>query len=132
MIDLPVGDVCPSGGNKTVTYDITCDPNTTEPVILNANEFSIDKCNNVIKMKTIWACPVNKFKAWYSSFGMNKYVIATIFSLIGLFYVFLGTKFQDYTVPILIALCFSIIMKSVISNLLSININFLGMFNYII
>jgi len=51
-LTLPIGESCGDSKNYTINYDIECDPNQSDTLILNGEDFNANKCENTIKMKS--------------------------------------------------------------------------------
>jgi hypothetical protein len=78
----------------------------------NEDQFDPESCNNILKFTTKRACRVTKFSPWYKDLGLPKSVIGLILGLIGLFFVFLGSKYFAFTSAAIIAICSGLIIKS--------------------
>lgn len=117
LIDLPEGDPCPKGGNYTIQLDLTCDPSEKKNKMLNRMDFNPDSCYNVFKFVTPYACPMIKFTAWYQSFYVHKYVIASLMVLIGFSLVFLGNHFPKISSALIISVGAGIAAHKILGNL---------------
>lgn len=119
ILNLPKTEhTCHRGGPIITIFDILCDHNASETVILNPEEFSIDSCNNIIKMKSKYACSEGEFISWYSKLngiGINKYIIGSFLGLFGLFFTIFGEHFFKITTCIIITCCSGLILKSILS-----------------
>lgn len=80
--------------------------------LTNEDQFDSDKCANILKFSTRRACRTTQFRPWYKDLGLPKSVIGLCLGLIGLFFLFLGAKYFDYTSMIIIGACSGLIIKS--------------------
>jgi hypothetical protein len=99
------GDICSADSSKnyTVTYEMDCIQNATdvEYQISNPDDFNINSCNNVIKVRTTEACPDVNY--YIISALLNKYKLEAGIAIIifGVFLLFLGNKFIYITVVLI-------------------------------
>jgi hypothetical protein len=112
ILTLPHGGICKKGGNNTVTVELLCNMDENTLKMTNEDQFDPESCSNVLKFTTKRACRVTKFSPWYKDLGLPKSVVGLILGLIGLFFVFLGSKYFAITSAAIIAICSGLIIKS--------------------
>jgi hypothetical protein len=114
-ISLPPGDSCPTGdGNRTITYQIACEPNEQGIKHLNPSEFDPDSCENTLKFSSHVACPKIRFFSWYYSDILPKFIVAAIFSMLGFFILFTGVSFPKINTTLCITLVITILSNVIV------------------
>lgn len=98
------------GENYVVTYEIQCDKEALNPIILNGDEFDIKKCQNTLKFKTIHACPDTNILSIIKFFESKKEIFASIIIIGGLYLLILGTKLIGPTTYLISVVCIASIV----------------------
>ena len=92
-LELPSGEICKKNGSNPILfktfYEFTCDQNKTLE-INKLSTFNASSCTNTIRMNSKYACPGEKFRAWYKQFGVPKKSIAVALILIGIYFLVFG------------------------------------------
>jgi hypothetical protein len=101
-ITMATGEICQADNsrNYTVTYDMECLQNSqsTEFEVINKNAFSLNTCDNLIKVRTSEACPDINYYIISAFLDKYKLYAGVILIILGLFLIFLGNKFIKLTV----------------------------------
>lgn len=99
QITLNSGDVC-DDKKYSVTYNILCNPEMEKGVVKfnNEDEFSVNKCNNVLNGQSRAACPFVNY--YIIAYFLNQYslFLGAAIIVIGLFLLILGLKFIKATI----------------------------------
>jgi hypothetical protein len=115
VINLPKGEKCLSDPNKyyRTTYIITCDHDVSKVIIDNSNDLNVQKCENVIKMRSKHACPNNKINGLSIALERNSKFFGIFLIFFGIFFTFFSYKYSDFTqflIGILTFIFFSIFL----------------------
>lgn len=99
-IAFPQGESCLNGNTSSyynTKYIIQCDHSVPNVMFDNPTEISIDKCDNVIKMRSQYACPDIVRYSLSNTMRNNKIIIGLIILFIGIYFCFFAYKFLKPT-----------------------------------
>jgi hypothetical protein len=97
---LPKGDRCVFNGTQTfyqISYLITCDEGIERLTVDNPQEFNIQQCENIIKMRSKHACPNYTMYSLSSTIRDNSFLFGLILIIQGLYFIFFAYRFLKFT-----------------------------------
>jgi hypothetical protein len=99
-ITYPDGDRCPYSNTTTyysTTYQIKCDMDIARVTVDNPNSISINQCQNVIKMRSKFACPDDNKYSLSMAIHESRIILGLGLMACGIYYCFLAYKYLRYT-----------------------------------
>jgi hypothetical protein len=124
-ISLGEGDVCGQAQGKVQKYktylEIQCDEQEKFARIENFNDFSPDKCENTLILKSKYGCPVGSYRPWYEMFPVDKQIVAIGLIIIGVFLMIFGEKFYTANVMVIVGLFAGIILYNMFGKTMSLH-----------
>lgn len=128
-IILPEGDVCNKTKHNETRYqtivEMECDPTIPFVKVIKPLDFKLERCVNVIRMKSSHgnlinnlACSKGKFVSWWNQFGLNKEIIAVILIAFGVLFVLWGNKYFAFNITVTIGLFSAVVLYFLLSKYL--------------
>jgi hypothetical protein len=91
---MPQGN-CKSNKLSNVTVELICDINS-EIKLINIGEFDSQKCDNILKFNTKYACKTKKYNPWYKIKDISYSLISIICGIFGIFFMVQGYNFYTF------------------------------------
>jgi hypothetical protein len=107
-VKLPSGDLCDVEKNYTTTLELQCSSHAVGLTFINPEEFNPASCHNHLILSSTSFCNSDVYIPWYMI--IDPRMISAILFLTGLFFIALGYKFEDITIPLMIILTTAIII----------------------
>lgn len=101
-LTLAEGDECHAGGKRKIHYELICDRNADEVEVMKQADFMTDNCENTIYLKSKHACPKYSFRPWTYKIPVSKNILGGLLIIVGLLFVLLGKKYNQYFLNIII------------------------------
>lgn len=118
-ITLAQGEKCNDDNLRySLIYEILCDVNHTGLTLNFADDFDINKCENVIKGFSKHACSLNNYYRFQAFFENNRYYISFIVSAFGLILAAFGKKLFKFLAVILCGIALVQLVGILIVNLI--------------
>lgn len=117
-ISLAEGEKCNDTNSYSLTYEIYCDVNKKGIELDFNNNFSISRCENVIKGRSEHACSLNNYYRFQAFFENNKYYISFVVTIFGLILAAFGKKLFKFLAVILCGIALVQLVGILVVNLI--------------
>jgi len=100
LIKLPDGEPCKKGNELSyysTTYEIACDKNVAKLNIENSQDIKPNSCSNVIKMRSMLACPNFNRYSLANTIRANAPIFGLILIVFGIYYCWFAYKYIKLT-----------------------------------
>jgi hypothetical protein len=104
-----------------MTYELACKPDTILDIV-NNGEIDTTQCGKTIKMESKYACPAAEFTPWHAKIKLGKIIIASLIGILGLFFLFFGTRYSSFTLTLILGGCISLLLFVMLKNTLKIHV----------